>query len=723
MKSFILIPLFAAIVNSALAFFVFSRDPKLRTNQIFLLWGLCIASWNFGAFCLFRVTTPEAALVWARITGFAVIFLPPIFLHLTLLITKRSWPRYLTGAYVIAGLFALSDFTPFFIRTTRNAGYAWWSVAGPGFWAYANVYFPAVVFPALIPLGQQIIGTSKDMKRQFATLVVADVLLVVCGTHDLLPVMGFDYYPLPLLSHLRIYPIGLFAASLYGLLVAYAVLHDQILDIRVSLGRQAATLLRLGFLLGIAYLLLITASLILPNSFSLASFVVSMGVLAASAVITSQFFPRLLGGQSERLERRLLGDRFEYEQQVTAFTGTLLSLHKAPLIVKETLAILRDAMKLSFGQMVILDIKTEEIQILETYPKSLTPAQTDNLRGNGPIFEFFQKTKEQYLDCRNTQLTLWTGDVEKRAREALKDINPEFVIRIGSSEHPFGLMVIGRIQRGTPVSPLDMDLLITLCEHVGFALERVRLAEQTEITIKRENMEKTARALAHDLNNLISPIAVYLHMMASQHEPGTDEWEAHRLSQKKLTTFREYVDETLLLGSTKAINPIPLTCGLLLKAVVEVCEDRAKASGVTLHPSLPANDPQFVGDRIHLQRALANLVNNSIDACQPGKAVTLSATELPKSRKGLGWIRFTVADTGSGISPENLNRVFEPYFTTRDTGNRTRGFGLGLAVVQQIVRLHYGTITLKSAVGVGTTIQIDLPLDPEQEAAYSEANA
>lgn len=62
--------------------------------------------------------------------------------------------------------------------------------------------------------------------------------------------------------------------------------------------------------------------------------------------------------------------------------------------------------------------------------------------------------------------------------------------------------------------------------------------------------------------------------------------------------------------------------------------------------------------------------------------------------------------------PENLNRVFAPYFTTKNIGDQMRGFGLGLTICQKIVHLHRGTITLHSTEGRGTTVQIDLPNDP-----------
>ena len=111
-----------------------------------------------------------------------------------------------------------------------------------------------------------------------------------------------------------------------------------------------------------------------------------------------------------------------------------------------------------------------------------------------------------------------------------------------------------------------------------------------------------------------------------------------------------------------------------------------------------------MADRALLQRLLSNLVVNATDASAAGSTVVLRIAELRP-----GWFRLQVCDHGSGISPENLGRIFDPYFTTKEFGNDTRGFGLGLTICQKIVQLHHGVIAVESEPGRGTTIHVDLP--------------
>ena len=125
--------------------------------------------------------------------------------------------------------------------------------------------------------------------------------------------------------------------------------------------------------------------------------------------------------------------------------------------------------------------------------------------------------------------------------------------------------------------------------------------------------------------------------------------------------------------------------------------------GLVFEVGLVLPGAYVTGSREALSGALTNLLNNAMQACQPGRRVTLSVE--PEG----GWLAFKVADNGKGIPQKLQDRLFEPFFTTR-----TEGTGLGLAIVREVAQMHGGEISLQSTEGVGSEFKLRLPLS-EQE--------
>jgi len=125
----------------------------------------------------------------------------------------------------------------------------------------------------------------------------------------------------------------------------------------------------------------------------------------------------------------------------------------------------------------------------------------------------------------------------------------------------------------------------------------------------------------------------------------------------------------------------------------------AESSKVEIHVAASPIIPVVKADVNYLKQLLLNLILNGIQAMPNGGMLTL---EAKASRENL---ILTVADVGEGISPENLPRIFEPYFTTKASGS-----GLGLAIARRIVEAHGGTIEVKSEPGQGSLFLISLPL-------------
>ena len=154
----------------------------------------------------------------------------------------------------------------------------------------------------------------------------------------------------------------------------------------------------------------------------------------------------------------------------------------------------------------------------------------------------------------------------------------------------------------------------------------------------------------------------------------------------------------------QAIRPAPLqikltTLNEVVQKTLELLRPELDNRGITIKTKLARHLPATPIDPTQTQQALLNLVKNAMQAMTKGGTLTLQTGESPEA------VWMSVADTGGGIPQEQLNRIFEPFYTTKK-----KGTGLGLMIVQRIVRAHNGRIELESHVGRGTTFRLWLPL-------------
>jgi len=159
-----------------------------------------------------------------------------------------------------------------------------------------------------------------------------------------------------------------------------------------------------------------------------------------------------------------------------------------------------------------------------------------------------------------------------------------------------------------------------------------------------------------------------------------------------ITQFLQAIRPTLPQLKLASLNDV-------VQKTLELLQPELDNRGLDLHTRLARQLPLTPIDPTQIQQVLVNLIKNALQAMTKGGALTLQTGE------GTDGVWISVADTGGGIPQEQINRIFEPFYTTKK-----KGTGLGLMIVQRIVRAHGGRIELESQVGRGTTFRIWLPL-------------
>ncbi len=243
---------------------------------------------------------------------------------------------------------------------------------------------------------------------------------------------------------------------------------------------------------------------------------------------------------------------------------------------------------------------------------------------------------------------------------------------------------------------------------------------------KMEAMGRLAGGVAHDLNNMLTPILGYAQMLLS----GSPKADAAREPLEQIVLAaeraRDLVRQLLVFGRKQALEMKPLDLNGVITGFEKMLR-RTIRENVTIDTILVPGSLYISGDRGHLEQVLLNLAVNAQDAMPDGGALVIE-TQVddpepahPGRFNGLpagARARVRVSDTGTGIDPEILPHVFDPFFTTKKVG---KGTGLGLATVYSIIKQHSGTIGVHSVVGEGTTFAICFPLATREEGGKKTA--
>ncbi|HZM04665.1 MAG TPA: ATP-binding protein [Candidatus Saccharimonadales bacterium] len=707
----------ATLFNIALTLLVLGRDYRSTLHRVYMMWGISVTLWNLGVFHLSQDIDTATAFNWAKVLQLGVIFMPITLFHLCLVISKVQARRMLVFLYVVHVGFAISLFFGGFIVGVRKLEVGYWSIPGPFFFVFSYFYV-AITSALVVVLCRKQKGLPPTQRTRLRALLLAIMGLWVFGTNDLMPILGRDVYPF---THIKFYPMGSMAAVFYVVIIGYSVLQHQLLDIHVTLSRFAAQLVRLIFMVLIGFALLLVLSRLAPTQFSPFSLAAAMGVLVISAVVASLFFPQFFGKGSDALERQILGDRFEYHSRVKNLIETMKSFPEPQMLLHEMDELLSNTMKVKSYQIILLDDATRGFMLLHSYPTRAAINLSD-LNIDSPVFRYFQQDRAKFLSCNLVYDTDRESVLQRAAREQLRAFEPEFCFPFFSANDLVGLMLLGPKNNGDLFTPHDLRLLTELSSNLGLLLNQIRLRHQLQVVHEQDLLGRMSRGLAHDLNNLLTPVQTLLQLLRESKMNQDTIDELLPMGLRNLETVRTYVNEALFFSrSSKLQGKLGLLDEMVREAMALV---QANADGKAVTIAFKGESEVVIEmDSVLIKRLLCNLLSNAVDASPAGSKIDIYLASLPKTELSRDWHRIKIVDHGEGISPENLQRVFTPYFTTKNTGDGKRGFGLGLAIARNIVHLHGGNLSIASQEKKGTTVQVDLPSKLSQAQSQSQLAA
>ena len=388
----------------------------------------------------------------------------------------------------------------------------------------------------------------------------------------------------------------------------------------------------------------------------------------------------------DRVSRKLADKMAELERANTELHRYLSEMLLAKEALRESEGRYRSLVAQSPDGIFLVDLNGRFLAVNETICRKLGFSEAEMLAKS--LWEIVPES--QWATHRSRLARIVSGEVlDDTVEYSVRDKNGRLVpVEVRSAPYRSHDQVVG-----------FQGIARDITERKVADEERARLEEQLRHAQKMEAVGRLAGGVAHDFNNLLQAMLSQVELVRgrnaeSEHlAAGLAEFEAQVRRGSALTR------QLLLFARRETARPEPLDLNEVVDGAATLLRHLLRAN-IVLTIDLAREPLPVTADHGQLDQVLVNLAVNAADAMPGGGQLTIRT-----GREGPARVFFSVGDTGSGIAAEIRGRIFEPFFTTKESG---RGTGLGLAVVDGIVRNHDGTLELESTEGEGSTFKVVL---------------
>jgi two-component system NtrC family sensor kinase len=225
---------------------------------------------------------------------------------------------------------------------------------------------------------------------------------------------------------------------------------------------------------------------------------------------------------------------------------------------------------------------------------------------------------------------------------------------------------------------------------------------------KLASLGKLAAGIAHEINNPLGGILIYSHLLLEDTDKNSPHYENLKKIVKETSRCKDIVKGLLEFARPKEPEMSLISINDIAERSLSIMERQALFQNIKIKKTYASDLPKIVADSAQLQQVFMNIIINAAEAMD-GNGVLALSTSLNKDGT---FIEVKFSDTGHGIKEEDKQRLFEPFFSTKEVGE---GTGLGLAISYSIIQKHKGTIEVQSQLEKGSTFIVKLPLKKEME--------
>jgi signal transduction histidine kinase len=703
------LPFLAFLLSGSLFALSLARNPRSGLHRIFAAFAASLMLWNFGAFMVRRAADADAAHLWQVVSHVGSITMPAFYYHflLTFLGVAGGNRAQLRLIYALAAVFSAFNVagSPLFMREgATETFWGWAPVAGPLYVSFV-VYFSGTFIAGIHQLARAHGAMESSFRRNRAGLILLGSFAGVAGGFiDFARFVLGGFFPLAD----QIYPMSIPGNMAFALFLGIAMVRYRLFDVDVAVKKGA-----LYTALGVGVTALVVGATRLVEKLSGGDVDTLWLVVPLALVITivlSPFGRRV----DDMIQRAIFTRRRGCYETLLALSrrmagildfGTLVDTLVEGLVlgipVTHCVLLLRDE---ATGAFVVR--RAEAALKLDEKAVAALPADRALVRWLTDSAEGVVVKEEADLDPR----------IEFReVAIELEAIPAAVVVPLRVEKRLIAILLVGEKLSGEIFDAQELEVLAVLSNQTAISIENARLyaeLEESNVQLLRASRLKSQflASMSHELRTPLNSIIGFSKVLLTRSDGVlTDRQETYvksvyNSSRHLLELINSILDIARIEAGKVDIRWEDVDLGSLIEECVDSSLPLLRAKPVTIERDVPRALPSVVADPTKIKQILLNLLSNAIKATLRGRIVVAARPED-------GAIHVSVSDTGTGIRPEDLSRMFEPFERLENPlARRLEGTGLGLAISKKFVEVHGGRIWAESREHEGSTFHFTLPI-------------
>jgi signal transduction histidine kinase len=644
-----LLPALVSIYFLVVAYYLWQKTDILkRPHKAFLL--LCITTffWQATWAILFQTSEPILSESLARFGYLLIIFLPTsLYQLLAELSDSYKERRYINLSYIFCGILTIFLLTTdWFIDGYYQ--YFWGHYPKAGSLHWIHVLQTIIVVLRGLFIASQAEKNAQEPKKAILKCCKISVFIYFLAASDYLCNYGIEFYPLGIL----------FVASSLTI-IGYAMIKKDLFNIRAVISRTASQLIVCGAII---------FSFLIINGFEYQLSSLTIIANSCMGIIWAMNGERLCLALQTAAEKKWITDWYSPTDVLSRLMHLQNRLEKQS-ILEGVARILKDLM--SIKNTSIYAFQNKNLFLLDQ-DRKLTENQL--------------KKVEDFL--------LNSSDILHGREIGLDDKSLVLIMR--SSNRIEGVIVLGSRFSETPYNSDDIKLLATVCHQSKIFLDNAIRHEE-----KLKYLKSLAGSIAHEMRNPLSQIHGAIHLLKNHNRSNNDEFhEYYEDVIDVINNSHQIIDITMDAINEKPVNKQKFQLVSALDACHEAVSSYAyKDAELSNKVSVVGSDFQVLVDPVLVKYILYNLIGNALYYVQHMPKAEIVISTFAATRQ------IQVRDTGPGIAPENLSKLFDSFYTSGKSG----GTGLGLAYCKRTMQALDGDIYCESELGKHTAFRLSFP--------------